>query len=475
MDSYLGHSALEKEVEALLNLLKSVVADVDEYVEIRYHRRIETIIDARNASLRKVERRTLAGAGVRSLVDGCWGFVSTTDVSREGLRSAVREAVQAAKAGAPLRDEKVNLAPASLGTGEFIYYDDHGEPDISQKIEYVLNAEKRMREASALVVGSIVHYLQYEDEKFIVTSDGAAAHIKDNKPSFHVTATVFRDGKRETATKSSGVTGGWDDLIKKRDLSELADTAVDVAIRKLDADYAKGGGYTVILDPKLVGILSHEAIGHTVEADFVLSGSIVQGKLGQKVASELVTLVDDGSVEGAAGMVLVDDEGVLSEPTVVIDKGVLRGYLHNRESAAIFATIPHGNARAFTYRDEPIIRMTNTFIMPGESDLKEMISGIDEGFLLIDLAHGGQADSSAEFMFGVSEAYRIEKGNLKGLVKGVTISGQAFDVLMSVDAVSSDFQIDTGAGHCGKWQPAKVDGGGPYLRCQVTVGGRHDE
>ncbi len=464
-----------KEVDTLLDLLKSVVEGIDEYVEIRYHKRIETIIDARNASLRKVERRTLAGAGVRSLVDGCWGFVSTTDVSREGLASAVREAVQAAKAGAPLRDEKVNLAPASLGTGKFIYYDDQGEPDISQKIEYVLNAEKRMREASALVVGSIVHYLQYEDEKFIVTSDGAAAHIKDNKPSFHVTATVFRDGKRETATKSSGITGGWDDLIKKKALSELVDNAVDVAIKKLDADYAKGGRYTVILDPKLVGILSHEAIGHTVEADFVLSGSIVQGKLGQKVASELVTLVDAGSVDGAAGMVFVDDEGVLSEPTVIIDKGVLESYLHNRESAAIFGTTPHGNARAFTYRDEPIIRMTNTFIMPGESDLEEMISGIDEGFLLIDLAHGGQADSSAEFMFGVSEAYRIENGNLEGLVKGVTISGQAFDVLMSVDAVSSDFQIDTGAGHCGKWQPAKVDGGGPYLRCQVTVGGWHDE
>jgi TldD protein len=465
----------KQEVEVLQNLLQSVVANIDEYVEIRYHKRVETIIDARNGVLRKVERRTLAGAGVRSLVDGCWGFVSTTDVSKEGLQNAVSEALQAAKAGAPLRDEKVNLAPARFGRGKFTYYDDSREPDISEKIRYILAAEKRMREASPLVEGTIVHYLQYEDEKTIVTSHGASVRIKDNKPSFRVTATVLRDGKRETATKSSGVTGGWDDLIAKRALNELVDTAVEVAIKKLDADYAKGGQYTVILDPKLVGILSHEAIGHTVEADFVLSGSIVRDKLGQKVASDLVTLVDDGQVEGAAGMVLVDDEGVLGERTVIIDKGVLKSYLHNRESASIFGAAPHGNARAFTYRDEPIIRMTNTFIMPGESDLKEMISGIDNGFLLIDLAHGGQADSSAEFMFGVSEAYKIENGNLKGLVKGVTISGQAFDVLMSVDAVSSDFQIDTGAGHCGKWQPAKVDGGGPYLRCQVTVGGRHEE
>lgn len=462
-------------MEILLHLLKSVLANTNEYVEIRYHKRVQTIIDARNGALRKVERQTLAGAGVRSLVDGCWGFVSTTDVSRQGLAGAVHEAVQAAKAGAPLRDKKASLAPSCLGQGEFILYDDSKEPGISRKIQYVLSAEKRMREASPLVVGSVIHYLQYEDEKFIVTTDGAEAYIKDSKPSFSAVATVFRDGKRETAMKSSGVTGGWDDLVRKRDLSELVDNAVDVAVKKLDADYARGGQYTVILDPKLVGILSHEAIGHTVEADFVLSGSIVQDKLGQQVASDLVTLVDDGTCQGAAGMVLVDDEGVPAEPTVVIDRGVLTNYLHNRESASIFGTVPHGNARAFTYRDEPIIRMTNTFIMPGESNLEQMIAGIDNGFLLVDMAHGGQADSSAEFMFGVSEAYRIEKGNIKGFVKGVTISGQAFDVLKSVDAVSSDFQLDTGAGHCGKWQLAKVDGGGPYLRCQVTVGGRHDE
>ena len=259
---------------------------------------------------------------MRSRVDGCRGFVSTTDVSKEGLQNAVNEALQAAKAGAPLRDNKVSLAPARFGHGEFTYYDSSKEPDISQKIQYILAAEKRMREASPLVEGSIVYYLQYEDEKIIATSHGASVHVKDNKPSFQVTATVLRDGKRETATKSSGVTGGWDDLIAKRDLSELVDTAVELAIKKLDADYAKGGQYTVILDPKLVGILSHEAIGHTVEADFVLSGSIVRDKLGRKVASDLVTLVDDGSVEGAAGMVLVDDEGVLGEGTVIFDMGV---------------------------------------------------------------------------------------------------------------------------------------------------------
>ncbi|MCR4403537.1 MAG: TldD/PmbA family protein [Firmicutes bacterium] len=458
----------------MLDLLKSVATEAQGYVEIRYHRRLQTAVDARNGALRRVERRTLAGAGVRCLVDGSWGFVSTTDVTLEGLRRAVTEASDAARAGARLRREKARLSAARLASGEFACQTFDDEPDIAEKMKVVLGAERRMRDASPLVVGSMVIYTEYADEKYIVTSDGAQAHIVDRKPSFHVFATVRRGDAHETGAKAWGVTGGWHDLLRKRDLDKMVDEAVDLAVRKLDAGYAKGGSYTVILDPQLVGVLSHEAIGHTVEADFVQSGSVVKDKIGEKVASDLVTLVDDGTMSGAAGMVLVDDEGVLGERTVIIDKGVLRNYLHSRESAAAFGAAPHGNARAFTYRDEPIIRMTNTFILPGTASLEDMIAGIDDGFFLKEMGQGGQADSTAEFMFGVSEAYRIKHGKIAELVKGVTISGQAFDVLKSVDAVSGDFELALGSGHCGKWQLAKVDAGGPYLRCRVTIGGRHD-
>ncbi len=459
----------------VLDVLRSVVARADGYVEIRYHKRLQTVIDARNGALKRVERRTLAGAGVRCLADGCWGFVSTTDVSESGLATALGEAFEAAKAGAGIRRKKVMLAPARLARGEFLYQHDFEEPDIGAKIETVLAAERRMRKSSPLVVGSIVVYALYADEKFIVTSGGAQAHIRDSKPSFAAIATVARDGRRETASKTWGVTGTWDDLLRKKSLDTAVDEAVGLALRKLDAGYPRGGQYTVILDPSLVGILAHEAIGHTVEADFVEAGSVVKGRIGEKVASDLVTLVDDGTVPGAVGMTLVDDEGVEVERTTIIDRGVLRNYLHSRESAATFAAEPRGNARAFTYRDEPIIRMTNTFVLPGQDRLEDMIAGIEDGFLLKDLGQGGQADATAEFMFGVAEAYRIEGGKIGELAKGVTISGQAFDVLKSVDAVSADFGFQSGAGHCGKGQPAKVDAGGPHLRCRVTIGGRQEE
>ncbi|MBE3575698.1 MAG: TldD/PmbA family protein [Firmicutes bacterium] len=451
------------------------------YVEIRYHRRLQTVINVRNGILKRAEQRTLAGAAVRCLVDGSWGFISTSDVSEEGLRRALAEARAAARLAAALRQEKVILAPAPMGKGEFFSgvpapaaagAAGPAEPSLDQKIRYFMQAEEKLRKFSSLIAGSNVQYTEYRDTKFIVNTDGAAAHLEDCKRSVHILATALREGERETGQSNWGVTGAWEDLLAKQDVDQAIAHAADLAIKKLDAGHPKGGVYTVVLDPGLVGVLAHEAIGHTVEADFVLSGSVVKGKIGQKVASDLVTLVDDGTVAGAAGEVLVDDEGVQGRRTVIIENGVLKSYLHNRESAHLLGAEPHGNARAFTYRDEPIIRMTNTFILPGEDRLEDMLAGIQDGYYLKDLGQGGQADATAEFMFSVAEAYRIKDGQIGEMVKGVTISGQAFDVLQSVDAVSGELEFKMGAGHCGKWQPAKVDGGGPHIRCRVTVGGR---
>jgi len=241
----------------------------------------------------------------------------------------------------------------------------------------------------------------------------------------------------------------------------------------LEAKHAKGEKTTIILDPGMVGLLSHEAIGHTVEADFVLSGSVVKNKIGERVASELVTLVDSGSQEmtgNAAGTIMVDDEGVIAGRTAIIENGILKSFLHNRESALIFGTAPTGNARAFQYNDEPLIRMRNTFVEPRSDKLNEMIQETRHGYL-VKGARNGQADANGEFMFGAEEAYLIENGELGMLMKGDSISGNAFEVLRSVDMVGDSFQYDIGTGYCGKYQPAKVDGGGPHLRCTAVIGG----
>ncbi|MCL0093068.1 TldD/PmbA family protein, partial [Dehalococcoidia bacterium] len=287
-------------------------------------------------------------------------------------------------------------------------------------------------------------------------------------------------GERVMAIEALGATGGWKDLFKKEP-DEMVEIVAKRASDLLKARHPKGERATVILDPGIVGLLVHEAIGHPMEADQVLAGAISKDKIGQRVASELVTLVDSGPAQfedhAAGGVVLVDDEGVVAERTVIIKDGILRSYLHNRESAGIFGVPSTGNARAFEYSNDPLIRMRNTYIEPGDRDLEEMISEVKEGYLLKG-AVGGEADVNAEFMFNVQETYRIENGRIGELLRGVAISGQAFHVLQTVDAVGKEFRFGLGAGTCGKGptaaksQPARVDAGGPYLRCQAIIGGR---
>jgi TldD protein len=257
----------------------------------------------------------------------------------------------------------------------------------------------------------------------------------------------------------------------------MVEKAVRTATDLLRAGYVDGGKKRVILAPDVVGLLVHEAIGHTVEADFVLAGSAAAGKIGKRVASDLVTLCDSGHSEhiaGAGGVVLVDDEGVPSQKVTIIENGILRSYLHNRETAERFGVAPTGNARAFEFDNEPLVRMRNTYVEPGTTPLEKMIADTEDGYLLAG-AKNGQADANAEFMFVVGEVYPVKNGKLGPLHRGTTITGDAFEVLSSVDAVGDQFAWELGSGFCGKGQPAKVDAGGPHVRCTVTLAGASKE
>ena len=344
--------------------------------------------------------------------------------------------------------------------------------DLDERVDLVLGMEARARASSSQVRTSNCSYNEIYNHKAIVTTDGANVEYRLVRPEFHIRVVTERDGERMSAAESIGVTGGWDCLFRTP-LEVLTDRATQTAVDLLGAKKPEGGRSTLILAPSIVGLLVHEAIGHTVEADFVQSGSVAAGLLGQRVASELVTLCDSGSSDhlpGAGGTIPVDDEGVLAQRTVVIENGVLKSYLHNRESAAHYGVAPTGNARAWEYADQPLIRMRNTYLEPGQDQLAAMIANTEEGYLL-EGPRNGQADATAEFMFGVTSARRIHKGKLGEMVRGVTVTGNAFEVLKTVDAVSQEFQWDLGSGHCGKGQPAKVDAGGPYIRCRATLAG----
>ncbi len=459
----------------MLQILSDVIRDYDGFVELRYHAKTHQSLRVAQGRLESSTVRHRNGVGVRVLEGGTWGFASTGECSPSAIRTAVEQARVGARASAACRKVRIDSLPAvTLARGEFASpgVEDVLARTLEEKVALALEIEARARGASQHVPSATCSYNEIYERKSIVTTDGAAASFQLVRPEFRVSVVAERSGERSSAMESIGVTGGWDCLFRASP-EAMADKAVGDAVDLLSARHPEGGRSTVILSPSIVGLLVHEAVGHTVEADFVLSGSVAAGKLGTRVASDLVTLCDSGRsayADGAGGTIPVDDEGVPAEETVIIDQGMLSSYLHNRETAAHFGVAPTGNARAWEYSDEPLVRMRNTYIRPGESSLEELIATTEDGYLL-DGPRNGQADATGEFMFGVQKAHRIKKGKLGELVRGVTLTGKAFDVLQTVDGVTREFQWDLGSGHCGKGQPAKVDAGGPYIRCQAVLGG----
>ncbi|MEM9382731.1 MAG: TldD/PmbA family protein [Planctomycetota bacterium] len=448
-----------------------------DHVELRYHakRTRSVAIEKGRVDQAKVSEHT--GVGVRVLSAGTFGFASTDRLETGAVVRAIETARAAARASAAARRDKLEPPPAAeLAVGRFDApgYDELAGAPLEERLQLVLDLESRARGGSSKIVSASSGYVELFEEKGIVTSDGASAWTRVARPELRVSTVAEDAGELQRGARTIGVTGAWDCLFHGATADELGDDAARMAVELLSAGYPEGGRRRVLLSPSIVGLLTHEAVGHTVEADFVEAGSCARGRIGTRVASELVTLKDSGRSEhlaGAGGTLDVDDEGVPAGSVTIVEDGVLKSYLHDRHSAAREGVAPTGNARAWEYDDEPLIRMRNTFIEPGEQSLDEIIAGIDDG-LMVDGPRNGQADANGEFMFGTLQAWPIQNGKRGPLQRGINLSGIAFDVLSTVDAVSSDFHWDLGAGYCGKGQPAKVDAGGPWLSCEILVGGR---
>ncbi|MBF0245190.1 MAG: TldD/PmbA family protein [Planctomycetes bacterium] len=461
-------------------LLEEIVRRQGDYLELRFQETVTNSFMAQKGRVDQSSTSTYSGVGVRILVEGSWGFSTTSDTARPSIERAVELARENAVELSKCQKHKVSgLARGEIVREDYVEegYEELVRLPIEARIEKVVAAEKELLKESSRIHTAMVGYKEILENRTVVTSDGASCTYRVARPEFRARAMAGSESEQQSSHNSVGVTGGWTSLFAHPSMQGiLASTAREV-VELLSAAHAEGGRQTVILSPALVGLLCHEAIGHTVEADFVLAGSVAKEKIGQRVASDLITLCDGGrSHHGGfpAGALPFDDEGVRCSTTTIIENGLLKNYLHNKETAHIFGVEPRGNARAWSFSDEPLVRMTNTWLEPGDSSLEEMIAATDQGLLIIG-AGGGQADATGEFMFGSSYAYEIKGGKRGKMLREVSLSGVAFDVLQTVDMVSSDFLWDLGSGYCGKGQPAKVDAGGPHIRCSLTVGGRREE
>jgi len=415
------------------------------------------------------------GVSARVYKGGTFGFASGTEYTSD----AVKNVLVAATDNAIFMDKRVNKGKPplpSMAGGHVGLKTIPGDPiDQSVIINFAKALDdivvKKYKNLSSRTISAQC----LDIEKLLVVSDGADSHFFQPRSMVYVIMTAdTADGVPVELYRTLGGFGRFDELFTDPALfADQLDELYESIMKKREGVYTNAGTRKCVLHPELAGMLAHEAVGHTVEADIVLGGSVAADNVGKQVASEMVTMVDFAHT--ALGKpcplpVYVDDEGVLAEDAMLIENGILKGFMHSRETARHFETKPQGNARAFTFSDEPLIRMRNTAILPGKDKLADMIASIDDGYYLVKTGNG-QADSTGEFMFSVEEGYEIKNGKLGSAIKETTISGVAFEMLKTVDMLSDDMHWDVG-GFCGKKQYMTTGCGGPAIRCDMNIGGR---
>ena len=366
------------------------------------------------------------------------------------------------------------LLPEDIYSHEFNYSTKKNKNSNSYWISFIKDLDAYIVKKYKQITSRKIFISNLDMEKNLLTSSGAESYSMTPRSLLYMILTVENENEPVELMDVFGGLGQLEDNFDSPDVFySKIDILVDRLIQKSKGIHAKAGLHDVVLDADLAGILAHEAIGHTTEADLVMGGSVAGDYLNKNIASELVTLIDyanniDGNI--CPVPVYVDDEGTKANDVTIIENGILKNFMHNKDSAHKLDMKITGNARAYKYSDEPLIRMRNTAIKPGTDKLNDMISSIDNGYYLTRSSNG-QADSTSEFMFGVVMGYEIKNGKVKQAIKDTTISGIAFDVLKTVSMIS-DVMVWSSGGMCGKKQIIPVGMGGPAIKCRLNIGGR---
>lgn len=410
------------------------------------------------------------GAGIRVVIGDATGFAHTTDLSETGLLEAASVASAVASGGADggrtIALERRTVTPAPIAI----------RPESiskTQKVELLRRAETAARASGKDIRQVMASYADGRRRFLVANSEGVFAEDDQTRLRLAVQAVALGDTGMQTGFEAVAGVRGWE-LFDERSPEDVAEEAARRALLKLHARPAPSGSLPVVIAAGSGGVLFHEACGHGLEADLVTKGaSTFAGRVGTQVASPLVTLVDDGTVAGAWGHLGVDDEGHPASRNVLIQDGTLADYMWDGLRARKEKRGQSGNGRRQTYKVLPMVRMTNTYLLNGESDPDDIIASTERGVYVKKLG-GGQVDTaSGDFVFGMVESYLIEDGEITDPLRESNLIGNGPDVLAGIDAVANDFAFSTGGGMCGKdGQSVPVGMGQPTLRvAAMTVGG----
>lgn len=422
--------------------------------------------------MRNANFDTTQGFGLRSVLGETTGFAHASELSEAAIARAA-ETVKAINFG---QSGSVDISPAPFGSNQSLYTAANPLNDVEFAVKvkvledidaYLRKKDPRIKQVSASISGEwqVVHILK---------ADGRIA--SDIRPLVRLNVSVaVEDGdKMETGSHGAGARTSYLEYLKPENWQKQADEALRQALVNLEAKPAPAGEMPVVLGNGWCGVLLHEAVGHGLEGDFNRKQtSAFAGLMGERVAAKGVTIVDDGTLKDRRGSLTIDDEGTPTSRTVLIEDGILTGFMQDRMNARLMGAKPTGNGRRESYAHQPMPRMTNTYMLGGDRDPQELFHGINKGLYAKTLG-GGQVDiTSGKFVFAVTEAYLIENGKPTTPVKGATLIGNGPDALTKVTAIGNDAALDDGIGTCGKaGQGVPVGVGQPsMLISEMTVGG----
>ena len=415
------------------------------------------------------------GVGVRAITGDKTGFAYADEINPQALYNSVKAARSIAADGGQGRVQAWQQAtPPVIYAG----VDPLGEFSEAEKIDMLREVEAYARARDSRVSQVVVSLSGVYEEMLVAATDGTLA--SDIRPLVRLNCSVIVEdkGKRERGSSGGGGRTGYqffhEPVNGQKRLLGYAEEAVRQALVNLGAIPAPAGTMPVILGPGWPGVLLHEAVGHGLEGDFNRKGSSVfSGKIGTQVASELCTVIDDGTLANRRGSLNIDDEGTPAQKTVLIDKGILKGYMFDKHNARLMDVASTGNGRRESYASLPMPRMTNTYMLPGAHSPEEIIASVEKGIYAPNFS-GGQVDiTSGKFVFSASEAYLIENGKLGSAIKGATLIGSGAEAMQQVSMVGNDLELDAGVGVCGKdGQSVPVGVGQPTIKLDgMTVGG----
>lgn len=457
-----------RELDRILDQALEKKAD---YADLYFEYRVHEGISLEEEMVKNASQSIANGVGVRVLAEAKTGYAFTDDISIENLQLAARTAQHIAH-------HQGQSLPVPVGERRshdlYSLKQPVTELPLEPKIELLYEINRYTRSLDPRVKNVLVSLAS--EHKIVLMASSQGWVIGDIQPltRLNITCIVEDRGNRQVGSFGGGGRVEFGFFTAKKDYERYARETVRQALVNLEAEDAPAGMMDVVLGPGWPGILLHEAIGHGLEADFNRKKvSAFTGRLGQKVASDLCTVVDDGTIPFRRGSLNIDDEGTPTQRTVLIEKGILRGYLQDRLNAALMGMPLTGNGRRESYAHIPMPRMTNTFMLAGETPPEEIISSVKKGLYAVAFG-GGQVDiTSGKFVFSASEAYLIEDGKVTRPVKGATLIGNGPDVLTRVSRVGTDLKLDEGIGTCGKdGQSVPVGVGLPTIRIDgITVGG----